>query len=311
MSDPSDPMNGNRVLAKASGRGSRQESAHGNCQAARGVDAAVHEFVLAFSANSGDCLSSCMRTLIVDDEPIARNVLRDELAAIDDVVIVGEAENGQQALSQILALEPDLVFLDLQMPAMGGLDVIANLKGGHLPIVVIVTAYDEYAIKAFEAGAIDYLLKPISAGRLQKTLDRARALYGKARAIAENIAEIANAAEDKALSNAGVRKIVGRRGDEYILLDFEEVLAFQADGEVVWIITAKDRFTATQPLHVIQSKLQNTPFQRVHRNALVNVNHVRKFNPMSSQRWLLTLTNGEGLIVSKRQAHTVRRLLHW
>jgi len=252
-----------------------------------------------------------MRTLIVDDEPIARNVLREELAAIDDIVIVGEAENGRQALSQILALEPDLVFLDLQMPTMNGLDVIANLKGGHLPIVVIVTAYDEYAIKAFEAGAIDYLLKPISAGRLHKTLERVRALCGKSRAIAENIAEIANASGDKAVSDAGIRKIVGRRGDEYILLDFQEVLAFQADGEVVWIITAKDRFTATQPLHVIQSKLQNTPFQRVHRNALVNVNHVRKFNPMSSQRWLLTLTNGEGLVVSKRQAHAVRRLLHW
>jgi two-component system LytT family response regulator len=304
-------MNGTRILTRASQRLNSQESAHGDCLAARGVAPPVRKFVLAFSANSGDCRSSCMRTLIVDDEPIARSVLREELAAIDDIAIVGEAENGQQALSQILALHPDLVFLDLQMPGMGGLDVIANLKGGHLPIVVIVTAYDEYAIKAFEAGAIDYLLKPISAGRLHKTLERARALCGKSRAIAENIAEIANAAGDKAVSDAGIRKIVGRHGDEYILLDFQEVLAFQADGEVVWIITAKDRFTATQPLHVIQSKLQNTPFQRVHRNALVNVNHVRKFNPMSSQRWLLTLTNGEGLIVSKRQAHAVRRLLHW
>jgi two-component system LytT family response regulator len=251
-----------------------------------------------------------MRTLIVDDEPIARNVLRDELAAIDDVVIVGEAENGQEALSQISELQPELVFLDLQMPAMGGLDVIASLKGGHLPIVVIVTAYDQYAIKAFEAGAIDYLLKPVSAGRLQKTLERARALRGKPRAIAENIAEIANAG-DKDLSRRTGRKIVGRRGEEYMLLDFEEVLAFQADGEVVWIITAKDRFAATQPLHVIEGRLQNTQFQRVHRNALVNVNHVRKFNPISSQRWLLTLTNGEELVVSKRQAHSVRGLLHW
>jgi DNA-binding LytR/AlgR family response regulator len=221
------------------------------------------------------------------------------------------ASNGEHAIEIARNNDFDIILMDLQMPVMGGLDVIANLKSGHLPIVVIVTAYDEYAIKAFEAGAIDYLLKPISAGRLQKTLERVRALCGKPRAIAENIAEIANATGDKAVSNAGIRKIVGRRGDEYILLDFQEVLAFQADGEVVWIITAKDRFTATQPLHVIQSKLQNTPFQRVHRNALVNVNHVRKFNPMSSQRWLLTLTNGEGLVVSKRQAHAVRRLLHW
>ncbi len=252
-----------------------------------------------------------MRTVIADDEPIARNVLRDELAEIKDVVIVGEAENGQQALSQILDLQPDLVFLDLQMPAMGGLEVIASLKGGHLPIVVIVTAYDEFAIKAFEAGAVDYLLKPVSAGRLQKTLERARALSGKPLAIAENLAAIANTGGPQALFHAANRKIVGRRGDEYMLLDFEEVLAFQANGEVVWIVTANDRFTATQPLHVIEGRLQNTQFQRVHRNALVNVNHVRKFNPISSQRWLLTLTNGQELVVSKRQAHAIRGLLRW
>jgi two-component system LytT family response regulator len=252
-----------------------------------------------------------MRTVIADDEPIAREVLRDELAEISDIVIVGEAENGQQALCQILDLQPDLVFLDLQMPAMGGLEVIANLKGGHLPIVVIVTAYDEYAIKAFEAGAIDYLLKPVSAARLQKTLERARALCGKPLAIAENIAAIANAGGAQDLFHGANRKIVGRLGDEYMLLTFDEVLAFQADGQVVWIVTAKDRFTATQPLHVIEGKLQNTQFQRVHRNALVNVNHVRKCNPMSSQRWQLTLTNGEELVVSKRQSHAVRGLLRW
>lgn len=250
-----------------------------------------------------------MRTVIVDDEPIARNVLRDELAEIRDVVIVGEAEDGQQALSQISDLQPDLVFLDLQMPTMGGFEVIAHLKGGHLPIVVIVTAYDEHAIKAFEVGAIDYLLKPVSARRLQKTLERARALCGKPLAIAEDIVKIANAGGAQAHFYTPNRKIVGRRNDEYMLLDFEEVLAFQADGEVVWIVTATDRFTATQPLHAIESKLQNTQFQRIHRNALVNVNHVRKFHPISGQRWLLTLTNGQELIVSKRQASTVRGFL--
>lgn len=252
-----------------------------------------------------------MRTLIVDDEPIARTVLRDELAAIDDVVVVGEADNGQQALSQISDLQPDLVFLDLQMPAMGGLEVVSNLKGGRLPIVVIVTAYDQYAIEAFEAGAIDYLLKPVSAGRLQKTLQRARALHGRPLAIAERLAEIASAGGGGASPGAAARKIVARRGEEYILLDFDEVLAFQADKEIVWIITTKGRLMATQPLHAIESRLQNMQFQRIHRNAIVNMNHVRKITPISSSRWLLTLDKGEELTASKRQAHTVRGLLHW
>src|SRR5580704_13187158 len=102
-----------------------------------------------------------MKTLIVDDEPIARRVLREELEALAEVAIVGEAENGKQALQQIAELRPDLVFLDLQMPVMGGFEVVRKLGGGHLPVVVVVTAFDQHAIDAFEAGAVDYLLKPV------------------------------------------------------------------------------------------------------------------------------------------------------
>ncbi len=251
-----------------------------------------------------------MKTLIVDDEPIAREVLRGELEPFEDVVVVGEAENGRQALDQIAELRPDLVFLDLQMPLMGGLEVVGSLKGGHLPVIVIVTAYDEYAIQAFEAGAIDYLLKPVSAARLQKTIERARALHAKPREKAEKIAEIAGTQVSEAEVPIS-RKIVGRRGEEYVLLDFDEVLAFQAEGEVVWIITAREKYLATQALRTIEGRLQRLQFQRVHRNAIVNVNHVRKMSALSSQRWLLTLTNGQELIVSKRQAHTIRGLLRW
>lgn len=243
-----------------------------------------------------------MKTLIIDDEPIARAILRDELRQFQDVVVVGEAENGAEALQQISDMRPDLVFLDLRMPEMDGLEVVKRLKGGHLPVIVFVTAYDHYAIQAFEAGAIDYLLKPVSATRLQKTVERARALHEHPRENAEKVAEIANVPIN--------RKIVARRGDEYLLLAIEEVLAFQAEGEVVWIITPTDRLLATQTLRAIESRFHNMQFQRVHRNAIVNVNHVRKMSALSSQRWLLTLTNGQELIVSKRQAHAIRGVLH-
>jgi len=252
-----------------------------------------------------------VKTLIVDDEPIAREVLRGELEPFRDVVVVGEAENGRQALERIAETRPDLVFLDLQMPVMSGLEVVSNLKGGHLPVIVIVTAYDEYAIQAFEAGAIDYLLKPVSVARLQKTIDRARALHSKPRENAEKIAEIADTRVAEAAQVSVNRKIVGRRGEEYLLLDCDEVLAFQAEGEAVWIITAKDRYAATQPLRAVEGRLRHLQFQRVHRNAIVNVNHVRKMSVLSSQRWLLTLSNGMELIVSKRQAHAIRGLLRW
>jgi DNA-binding LytR/AlgR family response regulator len=104
--------------------------------------------------------------------------------------------------------------------------------------------------------------------------------------------------------------VVGRSGGEYILLDLDEVLAFQADGEVVWIVTGKQRLVATQSLRAIEERLAEPQFQRVHRNAIVNVNHVRKMSALSSQRWLVTLSNTLQLVVSKRQAHHIRNILH-
>jgi two-component system, LytTR family, response regulator len=259
-----------------------------------------------------------IRTLIVDDEPVARKVLREELELIEDIEIVGEAENGRQALDQITALQPNLVLLDLQMPVMGGFEVVRHLQGANLPVIVIVTAFDRYAIEAFEAGAIDYLLKPVGQARLLRSVERARQLMGSPRHVAERVAQLQEAAEEQTISthistaiSTAPRKIVGRAGEEYFLLNTDEVLAFQSEGDLVWILTAKRRYLATQTLKIIQDKLQDSSFQRVHRNALVNVNHVRKMSALSSQRWLLTLNNNQEFVVSKRQARSVRQILSW
>jgi two-component system, LytTR family, response regulator len=250
-----------------------------------------------------------MKTLIVDDEPIARRVLREELESVSEVEIIGEAENGRQALEQIVELKPDLVFLDLQMPVMGGFEVVRKLGGGRLPVVVIVTAFDQHAIEAFDAGAVDYLLKPVSEVRLRKAVERARHLLADPLAVANDIAKIASAAPQP--SPVTNRKIVGRNGGEYFLLDADEVVAFQAEGEVVWIVTTKHRLLATLTLGALEEGLNEQQFRRVHRNAIVNLNHVRKMSAMSSQRWLLTLSNALQVVVSKRQAHNIRQLLHW
>ncbi|MGA2147858.1 MAG: LytTR family DNA-binding domain-containing protein [Bryobacteraceae bacterium] len=249
-----------------------------------------------------------LKTLIVDDEPIARRVLREDLELLPDIEIVGEAANGKEALAGIEKLKPDLVFLDLQMPVMSGFEVVHNLTGVSAPVVVIVTAFDQHAIQAFEAGAVDYLLKPVDEARLRKAVERARNICGRHLEIANQVARIAAAD----LAQPGQpRKVVGRNGADYILLDANEILAFQAERELVWIITAKQRLLATQSLRTIQERLGEPHFQRVHRNAIVNVNHVRKISALSSQRWLVTLSNSLQLTVSKRQAHNIRQLLQW
>jgi two-component system LytT family response regulator len=248
-----------------------------------------------------------LRTLIVDDEPIARKVLREELGSFEEVDIIGEADNGTSALEKISADHPDLVLLDLQMPVMGGLEVVRNLKRGtHMPVIVIVTAYDKYALQAFEAGAIDYLLKPVRSERLAVALERAKRLTEKE--AAERLAHLQEIADQPATPQP--RRIVGRIGEEYFLLSAEEIYAFQADGEIVWIITASKKYLATQTLKVLDQRLRNTSFRRIHRSALVNVDHVRKMSALSSQRWLITLSNDQEFIASKRQAGSIRQLLN-
>jgi DNA-binding LytR/AlgR family response regulator len=252
---------------------------------------------------------NAIKTLIVDDEPITRRVLREELERFPEIAIVGEADDGKRALEQIKELQPDLVFLDLQMPVMGGFEVVRRIDSGLLPVIIISTAFDDHAIQAFEAGAIDYLLKPVREERLQKAVERARSLLNKPSEVADELARIAAAGDPGGPSKA--RKVVGRIGSEYILLDPDEILAFQADGELVWIITSKRRLLATQTLRAIEGRMKDQPFERVHRNTIINVNHVRKMSAMSSQRWLVTLSNSLQVVVSKRLAHNIREIVRW
>jgi two-component system LytT family response regulator len=255
-----------------------------------------------------------LRTLIVDDEPIARKVLREELELIDGVDVIGEASDGAAALEKIGSEEPDLVLLDLQMPAMGGLEVVRHLEHGkhgthakHVPVIVIVTAYDQHALQAFEAGAIDYLLKPVRQERLSQAVERARRVTD--RQALERIAHLQEIADPSAVTPT--RKIVGKVGEEYFLLSAGEIYAFQAEGNLVWIVTAKRKYLATQTLKELEQRLKSTAFRRIHRNALVNVDHVRKMSALSSQRWLITMNNDQEFIASKRQARTVHELLTW
>jgi two-component system LytT family response regulator len=234
-----------------------------------------------------------MRALIADDEPIARDVLREHLEEISDIDIVGEAASGPEAIAQIIQLAPDLVFLDLEMPELDGFSVLRSLNPENSPLVIIVTAYNQRALEAFNAGVVDYLLKPIHEARLTAALKKARTqLAGRKKA-------------------AHPRKIVGKSGGDLHLLAPSEVLAFEAQGEVVYIVTAGRRYESTHSLKALEEKLEYPPFRRIHRKTIINTDHIRKISPLSSKRWLLVLSNGMEAIVSKRLAGTIRDETKW
>jgi two-component system LytT family response regulator len=229
-----------------------------------------------------------IRTLIVGGETVARQSLRRQLRHLDSVEVVGESADETTAPAMIRKLSPELVFWDLSVSDSKVAGMLQKLPPG-VPALVAVCGSDRHAIRAFEAGVTDYLVKPFTNRRLAQA--------------------VGNVTRLRAARHGPGSKIVARSGDDYLFLNPEEVYALEAEGDLVWIITARHRYLATRSLKTLQERLQNTNFRRVHRKALVNLDHVRRIGALSSQRWLLTLGNNREFIVSKRQAHTVRQLL--
>lgn len=240
-----------------------------------------------------------MRALIADDEPIARQVLREQLEDIGGIDIVAEAATGLEAAEAIDRVRPDVVFLDLQMPGLDGFAVARGLKPGDTrPSIVFVTAYDQHALEAFNIGAVDYLLKPVRRERLEAALHKVR--------------QLTPAKPPSALKPAEpLKKVVGRLGADYHMIDPSEVIAFQADGEVVWILATSGRFLAGHTLKSLADRLSPNSFRRIHRKTIINTRHIRKISPLSSKRWLLRMSNGLELIVSKRMAGVIREETEW
>jgi DNA-binding LytR/AlgR family response regulator len=237
-----------------------------------------------------------MRVLIADDEPIALEILRDHVASISGLELAGEASTGPEALQKIFDLHPDLALLDLQMPQLDGLSVARSLSGGRDLFVIFVTAHEQHAVEAFEVGAVDYLLKPVRRERLEQAVEKARRLWKSAVTTPEP-----------------ARKVVGRRGSDLYLLDPETIVAFRAEGELVYIFVASgsERYLADHTLKELEAKLGQPRFRRVHRNTIINTDHIRRISPLSSKRWLLKMSNGFEAIVSKRLAGAIREQSRW
>ena len=251
-----------------------------------------------------------LRVVLADDERPARRFLINLLKTFPEVEVVGEAASGTEAIDLIESLKPDLVLLDLNMPEAGGLDVARLVKAGATPSIAFVTAYDEFAVQAFELNAIDYLLKPVERERLATTIDRART---RAEATASERASgltAASAALDSAARRSYLERIPVRRRDETMILPVRQIASVVAEGELLHLTTvANERFTISHRLHALESRLDPRRFVRLSRGTLAALDQIRKVSPMPGGTYQVQMTNGQTLAVSRIQARVLRDTL--
>ena len=237
--------------------------------------------------------------LIVDDESIARIGLRDLLAEISWIRCVGEASNGLAAVEAIEQLRPELVFLDIEMPGLTGLEVLRRVT--HQPYVVFTTAYGEHAVTAFELGALDYLLKPFGAERLGTALERVRAALGEpVPATADRLAE--------AMRQGPMSRLFVRSGNSIIPLSVESVTRFEAWGDYVTAHAGRARHVLHLSLNKLEERLDPERFVRVHRTHIVNMAHVTAFRRQGRNRLVAELKDGATIPVSRTKAASLRGL---
>ena len=264
-----------------------------------------------------------LRVIVVDDESLARRGLRLRLDSIDNVEILAECSNGQEAINKIAELEPDLIFLDIQMPKMNGFDVVSNLQQDNLPLIIFVTAFDEYAVEAFDIHAVDYLLKPIEPQRLEAAIERARSQHMSKRAETEkesllgiiigltgkSESSVTQLLKDHSGAKSYPDKIAIKDAGETTLVLIKDIDWVDAAGDYMCIhandITHVMRITMKQ----LEDKLDPTIFQRVHRSTIVNLDRVSKVCSHMNGEFYLQLNNGSSVKMSRSYKDKVKHFL--
>jgi two-component system LytT family response regulator len=229
--------------------------------------------------------------LIVDDEPLGREGLRLLLAEDSEFTAIHEAKNGREAVQRIRSLRPDLVFLDVQMPEMDGMGVVREIGAERMPAVVFVTAHDRYAIQAFEINAIDYLLKPVTATRFTKTLERAK-LRLSARPPDASSRRILSLLETIAAPPRYVKRLAVRATGKTMFVDVDDIDWMEATENYVELHTARTNPLLHVAMHTLEKSLDPEQFVRIHRSIIVNVRRIKELQPTSHGEYAVTLLNG-------------------
>ena len=242
-----------------------------------------------------------VRTVIVEDEPEARRMLRDFLADAPWIDVVGEAANGRDAVLEIDRLQPRLILLDVRLPELSGLEVLERIRSQ--PEVVFATAYDQYAVAAFELGALDYLVKPFGRQRFRRMLDRVR----RRLVIDPDGPPSAERARD-ALAPTTLRRLFARRGERIIPIPVAAILRIQAQGDYAEVHAPGGPFLLHVSLTELAARLDPERFVQIHRSHIVNLDAMQLLRPHDDDRRLIVvLTNGEEIVASRSASETLRR----
>lgn len=236
-----------------------------------------------------------MKILVVDDEMLAREGLALMLGEYPDIGIVGECSDGCEAVAAITRLQPDLVFLDIDMPGKTGLEVVEAVGAPRMPHTVFLTAYDEYAVEAFRVNALDYLLKPVSAARLAASLDRAREALARQASLQENFEGLLQGLKQEWRAD---RLMIRVDGHVYFL-KLEEIVSIQADGDYVTVVTRARSHLVRDTMKNMEDKLNARGFQRIHRSAIVNLDAIAELVSNDSGDYDVVLLDGSVLKLSR------------
>jgi two-component system, LytTR family, response regulator len=251
-----------------------------------------------------------MRSLLIDDEAAARSRLARLLGEHPEVVVVGEAHDGLDAVTQIEALRPDLLFLDIEMPGLSGFEVLQAIPAAApMPLVIFVTGYDQHALAAFEANALAYLLKPVEPERLAQAIERASRLHARPNEQdVERDTERANLLRAAHASPSPLRHVVCRKRDRLTLVPPEQILWFEVKDGIVRARTAAESFWVNYQLVDLESALPEGLFFRARREALVNVTKIKEIKPYFRSGFLLVMadTANTEIVVSERQVRPLR-----
>ncbi|HQR39737.1 MAG TPA: LytTR family DNA-binding domain-containing protein [Blastocatellia bacterium] len=252
-----------------------------------------------------------IRALIVDDERRARAYLAKLVAEHDDIEIVGEARDGASALEAIANLQPDLVFLDVQMPVLTGLDVARALPRESAPLIVFTTAFDQFALDAFEVSATDYLLKPYDGERLDRALTRVRALLkpvaDEQGAVDDRLSRLLSALEDRTVpSQPQLSRLPAQGRGRIVLLDLDDISHIASEDRLVFAHTCDARYLLNFSIKDLEQRLPGDRFFRNHRSCIVNLAHVREIVPWFHGKLMLKLDTGVEVAVSEDRAPGLR-----